>query len=164
MPGGKGNIRPEDGKQFEPGNKAAEKWDEQTAEQLGRELLDWMKETDEEGRDKGNIFVIDFLAYRELPKNLPGYLANKFTSFRDLLGIARTIQEAKLLKYGVADRLNASLTKFCLINHHGYKDSQHIDHTSQGKGLQPLEITVADQATIDKVKKLINGDEPDKNI
>jgi len=136
MPGGKGNIRPEDGKQFEPGNKAAEKWDKQTAEQLGRELLDWLKETDDEGKDKGNIFIIDFLAERDnIDENkfLPSYLAGKFTSFTNLLEKAKTIQEAKLLKYGVADRLNASMTKFCLINHHGYYDKQLIDHSNKGE-------------------------------
>jgi len=164
MPGGNKNIKPEDGKQFQKGNKAAEKWTKKKSLELGDQLLDWLDEIDDEGKDKGNIFVIDFLASKRLDKNIPGYLANKFTSFRELLEIARTIQEAKLIKYGVADRLNASMTKFCLINHHGYKDSQHIDHTTQGQSVNDIQITVADKATIDKVKKLIQGDEPNKDI
>ncbi|GAJ05428.1 unnamed protein product, partial [marine sediment metagenome] len=61
-------------------------------------------------------------------------------------------------------RLNASMTKFCLINHHGYKDKQHIDHTTQGQAVNDIQITVADKATIDRVKKLMNGDKPDKDI
>ncbi len=160
MPGGNKNIRPEDGRQFNLGNKAAEKWSEKKALALGYELLDWLDETDDEGRDKGNIFMIDFLASQRISCRIPSYLADKFSSFCLLLEIAKTIQEAKLLKYGVADRLNASLTKFCLINHHGYFDKQHIDHTTQGKSMQKLNITVADPATIERVERLINGDMP----
>ncbi|MCK4819839.1 hypothetical protein KA005_29005, partial [bacterium] len=164
MPGGKGNIRPEDGKQFEPGNAAAEVWDQETADQLGNELLDWLEEKDDEGQDKGNIFVIDFLANREEYSDLPAYLADKFSSFSDLLKKAKTIQEAKLLKYGVADRLNSSMTKFCLINHHGYTDKQSMDLTTKGQPVNDIKFTVADPETIDKVQKLLRGDEPDKGI
>ena len=104
--------------------------------------------------------MIDFLASKSISRNVPKYLADKFTSFHALLEIAKTIQEAKLLKYGVADRLNASMTKFCLINHHGYFDKQHIDHTTRGQSVQKLNITVADPATIEKVERLMNGDKP----
>lgn len=164
MPGGKGNIRPEDGKQFVKGQKAAEKWTEKIAEQLVNDLIDWMNETDENGKDKGNIFIIDFLGSRRLCKSTAAYLANKFTTFSNLLEIAKTIQEAKLLKYGIADRLNASMTKFVLINHHDYVDRQNIDHTTRGEAVNDIQIRVADKATIDKVKKLLQGDEPDQDI
>ena len=160
MPGGNKNIRPEDGKQFSKDYQPEEKWTEKKALELGRELIDWLKEKDQDGNDKGNIFVIDFLSSRDLGKGTPTYLANKFSSFSDLLGIAKNIQEAKLLKYGVADRLNVSMVKFCLINHHGYFNKQHIDHTTRGQSVQKLNITVADPATIEKVERLINGDMP----
>lgn len=141
MPGGKKNIRPEDGKQFSKDYQPPEKWTEEVALKLGRELLDWLKEKDEEDKDKGNIFIIDFLAGKEKSRDLPTYLANKFSSFSELLEKAKTIQEAKLVKYGVADRLNASMTKFCLINHHGYYDKQHIDHTSKGESINYSNIS-----------------------
>ena len=54
MPGGKGNIRPKDGKQFSKDYQPPEKWTEKIAEQLGKELITWLKETDDEGKDKGN--------------------------------------------------------------------------------------------------------------
>lgn len=122
MAGGKGKIRPEDGKQFSSDYQPPEKWTEETTTELGNDLLNWLDEKDGKGNDKGNIFVIDFLASKRLSKSLPGYLSGKFTSFSELLERAKTIQEAKLIKYGVADRLNASMTKFCLMNHHGYSD------------------------------------------
>ncbi|MBA7486862.1 hypothetical protein ES707_22424 [subsurface metagenome] len=169
MPGGNGNIRPSDNPvPFLPGNKAAEKWTQKDADRFAYELIEWLSEkfTDQEGneKDKGNIFIIDFLAEKKYPGRIIRYLSDKFTTFRPLIEIAKNIQEAKLVKYGVADRLNASMTKFCLINHHGYLDKQHIDHTTQGQAVNDIQITVADKATIDRVKKLMNGDKPDKDI
>ncbi len=160
MAGGKGNIKPGDGKQFSSEYQPPEKWTEKKALEMGNELIVWLKEKDQKGNDKGNIFIIDFLASKSISRNVPKYLADKFTSFRALLEIAKTIQEAKLLKYGVADRLNASMVKFCLINHHGYFNKQHIDHTSKGKNIQDIKITVADPGTIEKVKKLMEGSLP----
>ncbi len=160
MPGGKKNIKSGDGKQFSSTYQPPEKWTEKISLELGNDLIAWLKEKDEEGNDKGNIFIIDFLASKSLSKDLPAYLAHKFTSFSELLGITKTIQEAKLLKYGVADRLNASMVKFCLINHHGYFNKQHIDHTTRGQSVQKLNITVADPATIERVERLINGEMP----
>jgi hypothetical protein len=169
MPGGNGNIKPSDNPApFLKGNKAAEKWTKEIADTFANELIEWLSEkfTDNEGneKDKGNIFIIDFLAERKMPPKIISYLARKFTTFDTVMEIAKNIQEAKLVKYGVADRLNASMTKFCLINHHGYVDRQHIDHTTQGQAVNDIQITVADKATIDKVKKLMNGDKPNNHI
>ena len=165
MPGGNKNIRPEDGKQFSSTYQPDEKWTEKKALDLGKELIKWQKETDEEGKDKGNIFWEEFFVIENnYYPELPTYLAGKFLSFSKLLERAKKIQEIKLVKYGVADRLNASMTKFCLTNHHGYRDSQHIDHTTQGQAVNDIQITVADKATIDKVKKLMNGDKPNDDI
>ena len=61
MPGGNKNIRPEDGKQFSSEYQPQEKWTEEKALNLGKELIFWLKETDEDGNDKGNIFYDEFL-------------------------------------------------------------------------------------------------------
>ena len=165
MPGGNKNIKPEDGKQFSKDYQPDESWTEKKALELGNQLLDWQKEVDKEGNDKGHIFWEEFFVIKnDYYPELPSYLSIKFSSFLKLLERAKKIQEMKLVKYGVADRLNASLTKFCLTNHHGYRDSQHIDHTTQGQAVNDIHITVADEATINKVKKLMNGDKPDKDI
>ena len=162
MPGGNKNIRPEDGKQFQIGDKAAERWTEEKAMELGNELINWLKEKDEEGNDKGNIFIIDFLAERDNVdenKFLPSYLAGKFSSFTNLLEKAKTIQEAKLVKYGVADRLNASITKFCLINHHGYYDKKLIDHSNKGEKFDFNNIPTNE--LIARINKLMEPGEAD---
>jgi len=139
MGGGKGNIKPSDGVQFGKGNKAAEKWTEAVALKLGQELIDWLKEVDEEGNDKANMFFNEFLIIeKDLDDSTIDYLCKKFTSFSELITKAKKIQEIKLVKYGVADRLNATMTKFVLTNHHGYKDK--TDLTSDNKAIQGAQI------------------------
>lgn len=160
MPGGKGNIKPSDGKQFSADYQPDEEWTEEKALELGNDLIAWQKEKDEEDKDKGHIFYEEFLCIeRDLYPELPSYLASKFTSFLKLIGRAKKIQEMKLVKYGVADRLNASMTKFCLINHHGYYDKQLIDHSNKGEKFDFN--TVPTNELITRLNKLMDSGKAD---
>lgn len=128
MPGGKGNITPADGKQFSSTYQPPEKWTEKKALKLGDDLIKWMKEKDEKGNDKGNIFYEDFLCIEnDYYEELISYLCKKFTSFLNLIKKAKKIQELKLIKYGIADRLQPTMTIFVLKNHHAYKDKTETD-------------------------------------
>lgn len=112
----------------QPGNKNAEKWTEEIAIALGNELIEWLK------AKKSNIFYEEFLVIeKNLDDSLIFYLETKFNSFAELKARAKRIQEIKLKKYGVADKLNATMTKFIMINNHDYKsERQDIDHTTKG--------------------------------
>ncbi len=137
MPGGKGKIKPEDGKQFSKEYQPKQKWTEKKAIALGEDLMKWLNEKDENGTDKGHIFFEEYLVIeRGYYPDLTRYLVEKFTSFSELIEKAKKIQELKLVKYGVADRLNATMTKFVLTNHHNYKDSK----TLQGDKENPVAI------------------------
>lgn len=134
MAGGNKAIRPEDGKQFSSEYQPAEKWTKERSMELGQELINWMKEKDEYGKDKGNIFWEEFLVIeKDLYPQLISYLSGKFSSFSKLIKKAEKIQELKLQKYGVGDRLNATMTKFVLINQHNWTDKSAIDHTTKGE-------------------------------
>jgi len=136
MPGGKGNIRPEDGKQFSSEYQPQEKWTEKRTTKLGNDLIEWLKESKSDGTDKGNIFFEEFLVIeKDLYPELISYLTGKFTSFSKLINKAKKIQELKLVKYGVADRLNATMTKFVLTNNHNYSDNNKLDVTTGGQQL-----------------------------
>ena len=129
MAGGKGNIKPEDGKQFSKDYQPQEKWTEQKALELGNELIEWLKAKDAEGEDKGNMFYQEFLIIeKDLYEELIAYLCGKFTSFLKLIEKANKIQELKLQKYGVGDRLNATMTKFVLVNKHGWADKKEVEN------------------------------------
>lgn len=131
MAGGKGNIRPSDGKQFSSEYQPKEKWTEEEAMKIGEGLLNWLKKKDEQGNDMGNIFFEEYLVIeRDLYPHLITYLSKKFTSFLQLIEKAKKIQEIKLYSYGTADRLNATMTKFVLINEHNkVSDNSKIDHS-----------------------------------
>lgn len=130
MPGGNKNIKPEDGKKFSKDYQPQEKWTEKIAIELGEELIQWLKEKDDEGEDKGNIFFEEFLIIeKDLYEDLISYLCGKFSSFSDLIRKAKKIQELKLQKYGVGDRLNATMTKFVLTNIHDWREKTQQEIT-----------------------------------
>jgi len=128
MPGGNKNIKPSDGKQFSKDYQPEEKWTEKKAIELGEGMIEWLKEKNEDGEDKGNLFFEEFLIIeQDLYVDLISYLSEKFSSFSNLIAKAKKIQELKLVKYGVGDRLNATMTKFVLINNHDFKDKLDVN-------------------------------------
>jgi len=62
-------------------------------------------------------------------------LKHKFKSFSKLYEIARKIQETKLHKHGLADRLNANMCKFSLNVNHGWIPKSEKDLTTKGESL-----------------------------
>jgi hypothetical protein len=129
MPGGNKNIKPSDGKQFSSEYQPnKEIWTESKGNEFFNELIDWLIEDDE------NVFLNDFLYFTYMPNhkevsrthfnNLPSQLKEKFSSCRELYGTALKMQETKLVKFGVFDRLNANMTKFVLTNCHGWKENK----------------------------------------
>lgn len=143
MPGGKGKIRPEDGKQFSTEYQPEEKWTEEVALQLAKDLIAWQK------KDAINIFWEEYLIMeRDLYYTVIAYLCKKFTSFSTLIDQARRIQEMKLQKYGTADKLNATMTKFVLINKHNWKDKQEIEHSGE---LGTYDVTEARSKLIERL-------------
>ena len=140
------NIDPHCGKKFTSEYQPdKEIWTEEISVRFLTDMIEWLKEKDDEGDDKGNIFYEEFILLVADPKKyhekakiyheLPSYLGNKFTSCLKLIEKAKEIQRIKLIKYGVADRLNASMTKFVLMNNHGMTDK--TDVTTKGKAIGP---------------------------
>ena len=146
MPGDNKNIKPEDGRQFSSTYQPPLKWTKKRAMQLGEDLIAWQK------KDAINIFWEEFLVMeRDLHPNKIAYLSKKYSSFCDLIVKAAKIQEVKLTKYGSADKLNAAITKFVLINKHGWRDKQELTG-ADGKDLNTsILIEFIDSA--DKVDK-----------
>lgn len=123
MNAGKGTIRPKDNpKPFTKGNKFAEKWNENTANILANELIEWLLKFDTAGQLNENIFFKEFLIIQKglHPKTI-SYLSKRFTTFSTLIEKAKHIQEIKLLKLGIENKINPILAKFVLINQHGYR-------------------------------------------
>jgi hypothetical protein len=92
-------------------------------------LIEWINVKSDD-----NLFFEEFLIIEKglYPELIP-YLSNKFSSFLKFIQKAKRIQELKLVKYGVKDKLNASMTKFVLTNHHGYVVKKEVDETVTNK-------------------------------
>ncbi|HEY4756026.1 MAG TPA: hypothetical protein VIH28_08235 [Ignavibacteriaceae bacterium] len=152
MPGGNKNIKPSDGKQFSKDYQPEPKWTEAKALRLGNDLINWLKAKDHNGNDSGNIFFMEFLIIEnDLYPDLISYLVGKFSSFSYLIDKAKAIQELKLQKYGVGDRLNATMTKFVLINKHDWKDKTETDVTTKGESINKPDLT---KLSDDELRKL----------
>lgn len=132
MAGGYGNIRSEDGKPFQKGNKAGEKWNEEASLMLFNDLHDWMKAEDE------NVFIEDFLYFQcdeskykgKIYPELMSYLSGRFTACFKLHEKAKEMQKLKLMKLGAFDKLNSSIVKFLLSAQHGMSEKTIIDQRS----------------------------------
>lgn len=66
--------------------------------------------------------------------------ASKHTAFSEALARAQALQMAMIEELGLAGRLGKGLAELYFINHLGYKDSRHLDLTTDGKEL-PTPIT-----------------------
>ena len=137
---------------FKAGNSAAEKWTEEKALQLADELIVWLKKEDV------NIFYEDFLFIeKDLYKELISYLSNKFPkSFGLKIKRAKKIQEIKLKKLGVLDQLNATMTRFTLINNHGWSDK--VDSTVEQTVKSEIDYSKLDAGTIKNIIKQLKSD------
>lgn len=123
MPGGKGNIKPEDGKQFSSEYQPEPKWTEEIALSLGNEMIEWLNEVDEDGKDVGNILFEEFLVIKKgLYIDVISYLKVKFSSFLEIYEKAKKIQEIKITKYGLSERVNVNMAKFILAATHKMSD------------------------------------------
>lgn len=128
----------------QPNNKNAEKWTEEKAVALGEDLIEWLLEKDENGNDKQNIFYKEFLVMeKNLYAGVIDYLTDKFESFSNLIKRANEIQELKLNKLGVQNKLNPTMTIFCLKNHHHYKDRTQVDNTSSDGSMSPERVDLS---------------------
>ena len=123
------------------GNKYGEVWTAEKIRQLGDELIDWLTEKDENGEENSNIFFEEFLIIKKgLYRKLISYLSGRDEKFKETIERAREIQEMKLIKFGCADRLQPTMTIFCLKNHHGYNDKRDIELSGEVRNEPPTFI------------------------
>jgi hypothetical protein len=119
----------------QPGNINAEKWTEEKALSLGRELIEWLNKPPEfKLNNKGtysfyraNIFHKYYLTSNGYDDDTITYLSKKFPSFSELIKRAKIIQECKINEMSINGYLSNSMSIFLLKNHHGYRDKHEIE-------------------------------------
>lgn len=124
------------------------KWTEEILLELAEELIKWISPNIEKkivikgdkkmirkkDLNKNNLFIKAYLSkFPTMHSAQIHRLRKKYKSFDLLYSQAKRIQESKLATMGLLGDTHAGMTTFMLKNHHGYKDSQHLDHTSKGE-------------------------------
>jgi hypothetical protein len=67
----------------------------------------------------------------------------KHPEFSDALSHAQSLEESIIFEYGMAGYLDRGLAALYFTNKLGYKDSKHLDMTSDGERLQTAPVVVS---------------------
>jgi hypothetical protein len=97
-------------------------WTEEKILQLGEELIEWLKASDD------NIWFERFLyEVKDLYPQLIGEMKDKYPKFAELLKKAKKIQESKIVDGTFKHNINATMAIFVLKNHYQYTDKQQTE-------------------------------------
>lgn len=126
---------------------AKQKYTDEFIEAEAEAFLEWIKHPE-------NIYHKKFALER-------GYSAQRFNEwekvnnkFSEAMQIIREWQETKLFENGLLSKFNSGITKFGLINNHGWSDRTESKVIHQGFDLSGL------QAALNKSKDLVSDSEP----
>lgn len=109
-------------------------WTEEKVLQLGEELIEWLKASDE------NIWFERFLyEVKDLYPQLIGEMRDKYPKFAELIKKAKKIQESKIVDGTFKHNINATMAIFVLKNHYQYTDKQQTEITISEQPLLPEE-------------------------
>ena len=101
---------------FASGNKFAEKWSEEKVLAIGKQLLEWMKESE------GNFWLEDFLHENDLYVNFINSMSARFPRFKDYIARAKEIQESRITKFALLGNLDTGMARWVLSVHHNKRD------------------------------------------
>jgi len=125
----------------QPGNNNAEVWTEEIVLEIGRDIIEWMK--DKPAHIYFNVYM-DFHCKHDLSFNFIEQQSKRFDSFRELIKKAKRMQEAKIVQYAGTKIVNPTMGIFFLKNHHGYTDKmentekQQVELLADGGPIQEL--------------------------
>ena len=107
------------------------KWDEEKALEIGKGLLAWLKEKEE------NIFFEEYLLHKGLYKQIIHDLRKKYKVFSELIKEAEAWQEMKINKNASFKKLDSNYSKFFMSSRHNYREKSELDHNIGGKEDSP---------------------------
>ena len=101
------------------GKGAPQRYTDSWIEQEAEEFMKWMQLPD-------SVFFKSFAVERGYHPNRLQEFANSNKVFSGVLELAKAWQESKLVNYGLFNRVNCGMAKFCLSNHHGYAEKNQV--------------------------------------
>jgi hypothetical protein len=98
-------------------------------ERFADELFVWMK-------DESHFWLKDFCLERQIDPDLMAEWARENERFNGALKLAKGLQESRIFKGSMLDTFNCSMSKFALMNCHGWADKQ--ESKVSGDAANPL--------------------------
>ena len=99
------------------------KWTEEYVEELADDLVSWMES------DETNLWYKDWALKKHIHVQRLSEWASKYPKFNDALNQAKAIQESRMTKEALTQKLNHTMCIFLLKCNHGYIDRQTVDQT-----------------------------------
>lgn len=114
-------------------------------ENEARELKKWMEHPN-------HIFYGEFAALRGYSEKRLSEWEKQNAEFSEAIDICRSIQKHKLLNKGLYGEIKEGLTKFCLINNHGYKNDKSEESDKPSSNVIVIDLNEINGKTKDLVQ------------
>ncbi len=122
------------GNQFAKGHGKGrpQAYTDQMIEKEAQAFREWMAKED-------SIFIKSFAVERGYSPQRLTEFAEKNNVFSEVLELAKSWQECRLINYGLFNKTNSGLTKFVLANHHNYSEKTQVT----GDAANPLSFLLS---------------------
>ena len=115
-------------------------------EKLADELIVWIK------TDNNNFWIKDFCLEKNIDPRLMTEWCKENEKFSEAHGIAKAFQESRIFKGSMLNTFNSSMSKFALINNHGW--AEKTETKVSGDATNPLAFLM--QKVDGESKDLVN--------
>lgn len=105
------------------------KYSTEDIERFADELLVWIK-------CESHFWIKDFCLERMIDPKYMSEWANENEKFREAWSLAKSFQESRIFKGSMIDNYNAGMSKFALINNHGWIEKS--ESKISGDAVNPL--------------------------
>lgn len=117
-------------------------------QQFADELIDWMK-------DESHFWFKDFCLERDIDPDLMSEWGRENERFAGAYRLAKGLQESRIFKGAMTDTFNSGMSKFALMNCHGWSDRS--ESKISGDATNPLSFLLS---TVDGTsKELVSNEE-----
>ena len=124
------------------------KYSAEDIDRFAEELLIWIK-------NESNFWIKDFCLEKGIDPRLMTEWAKESERFSESLSVAKSFQESRIFKGAMLDNFNSSMSKFALVNNHGWVDKNETKLS--GDSVSPLAFILKDiEGT---TKELVNETE-----
>jgi hypothetical protein len=117
-----------------PGGRPVE-WTEERAMRLAADLENWMMADEDE-----NIFFQEYLAKAKINNQVISELSSKFPKFSETIKGLKRIQEFRINRMALKQKVNPVMAIFLLKNLHGYADKQEVKTENVNYNYDPADL------------------------